>query len=819
MSRLSLWFDEVTMRRKLLICFSIPVILILLVSTLVHRNTQSMSENNQWVVHTQLAISRAQELLKLIVDMETGQRGFLITGEEVFLEPYDAANEVWSAKLMTLSQQVSDNPPQVERLIKIHGLYGQWMKYAGEKEIAQRRLVTQGLSPMSSVTSLIQAQTGKQLIDSIRREIKTFIDVEKRLIDIRIARSEASANSTTVVLFVGSFLAVFISVLVSIWSSSRITQRLQNLVDASKSIAEGEFHAGVETLEKPAPSRQRDEVSELSLSFRNMSNDLNDKSLEMIEYTKKLKEETDKAQSATKAKGEFLSTMSHEIRTPLNGVLGLAQIIHNEANDESVKNHSQMILDSGQHLLTILNDILDFTKIEESKIELEQIEFSFCQVLQPVINTIQPLADEKQIEIDVINELQSNLNLIGDSARLRQILLNLLGNAVKFTEEGIVTVRISFDEEISLLTMSVADTGIGIPEHRQANIFNSFEQADNSTTRKFGGTGLGLAIVKKLVDLMGGGITVNSKINEGTLFILHLPMSWALSETIQPPSEESEELNDSIGELNILIAEDNHVNAIVAKSFCEQLGHHVDIAADGLIATQMVQAADYDLIIMDNHMPNMNGVEATAYIRETLKLDTVIFAYTADVFREAHDNLINAGVDHVLTKPMQNDSFEDALERFSSKLIKSHQLSNSNVADFQLHREPLERLKLTEEELSHSAIFNTLKHNIESRNSLIKVMNSEFSEAVDTILSSYSNEDSEPLHRALHSLKGMSKSLDLPILASLALALEQEVREDKLPSSQSMQKLINRLQVNMHQGERLLESAERQAEVLSYRSE
>ncbi|EOV0116198.1 ATP-binding protein [Vibrio parahaemolyticus] len=515
-----------------------------------------------------------------------------------------------------------------------------------------------------------------------------------------------------------------------------------------------------------------------------------------------LEAETDKAERAAKAKSSFLAAMSHELRTPMNGVLGISQLIAEETKEPVTKEHIKVILDSGQHLMTILNDILDFSKVEENKLELEEAPFHLEQVLTPVCSAIQPLIDEKSIELIVENDVPNNTEFTGDCARLRQILFNLAGNAVKFTNEGHVLIRTELNGEDKQLLSIVSDTGIGIAPDKQGRVFNSFEQADSSTTRRFGGTGLGLAIVKKLTELMGGVITLKSVEGVGTQFIVTLPIPWNESE--KPSPQHTPVQTRSTQNLRILLAEDNRVNALVAKGFCEKLGHTVDVAENGLVAVEKARDNDYDLILMDNHMPEMNGVEATRFIREKLRVKTLLFAYTADVFREAHDHFIAAGADHVLTKPLQRESFADALKQFSARLkVKQTEEVSPASNVLQLQRKPIENLRLTEEELSNSEMLASLK---EHPNELLDLLNSiitDFELAVDDLIENFMQSDFDSLKLTMHTTKGMALNLGLKILASQALELETQLKMDQVPAIEQLQMLINRLQVNIHQGHRL----------------
>lgn len=799
------WFDNISLQKKLLVSFFIPIALMLIVAFSVHENTRNIVKDNNWVVHTHKAIARAQELLSLTIDMETAQRGYLITGDPVFLEPYHLALDVWSPKIQTLATQVSDNPPQVERLSRIDSMHNTWLKESGEKEIMQRNLVNKGEAEMQSVVDLTQQQTGKQLIDQIRQEIAQFIEIEEQLIRIRGAKSERSTNQTSYVLMLGTLFSVFISLLVATWSSKRIKRRLYILLEATNQVAAGHLNQGAATLELGSNINTQDEIAHLKQSFQKMAANLISNNSEMRAKNQELIEERTKAEAAVKAKGEFLSTMSHEIRTPMNGVLGISQIIASQTQEPETKENINLILDSGHHLMTILNDILDFSKVEENKLELDVAPFNFVQVMQPVCSALKPLADEKGIRLLIENNIPTNIQLIGDCARLRQIMFNLGGNATKFTKEGHVAIQADINQPNNQLTLTVTDTGIGIPTEKHEQIFNSFEQADTSTTRKFGGTGLGLAIVKNLVNLMDGEITLTSAVGLGTRFQVTLPIAWQESKTsdvIAPVTNPEILTCDS---LNILLVEDNHINAIVAQGFCEKLGHHVDHSENGKLAIERLKTSQYDLILMDNHMPEMNGVETTHYIREKLKLNTLIFAYTADVFREAHDNFINAGVDHVLTKPLQQESFFDALQQFSDRLPKQATIEGSshNENIVELRRKPIETLRLTEEEISRSEIIHILKDDAEGFSLLIDSTIIEFEQSVDQLIEYYLAKELDPLCRTLHSIKGMSLNLGLDTLSKQALELEIQAKSQQLPDIERLQKLLNRLIVNIHQAQRM----------------
>lgn len=457
-----------------------------------------------------------------------------------------------------------------------------------------------------------------------------------------------------------SLFALLLTFLLARRLARRLAQPLSAMGQALERIQSGDYRPSL-------VERGNDELTDLARHINNLASALEQSGREQQQAIAELIQAREESEQANRAKSDFLAMMSHELRTPMNGVLGMLQLLETTSLNDEQSEYAALATESTEHLLKVINDILDFSRIERGALELEAIPFNLPELLQGSIQAFQHSAQQRGLHL--LMDAQPGLEQLevrGDPTRIRQILVNLIGNALKFTEEGHIRVETRWqllDDQVLWFSCAVHDSGIGIDTERLDHMFDAFQQADTSISRRYGGTGLGLPIARTLAERMGGTLRAESQLGAGSVFTLEIPLPFRpYSEPIQ--NGDSQTLGSGDGQ-PVLLVEDNPVNQTVIEAMLRSLGYQVSLVGDGQQAVQSCSQQDYAAILMDCRLPLMDGYEATRQIRKLERGRQVpIIALTANALQGDREACLQAGMNDYLAKPFKRADLQRILLRW-----------------------------------------------------------------------------------------------------------------------------------------------------------
>jgi len=586
----------------------------------------------RWVDHTDRVISQAHRCEALLVDQETAVRGFLISGAADFLAPYQGARSELEKEFTLLRGLVADNPDQSRRIDHLRTLCRKWEDYSD-------RLLRIS-SNAAQVRKLMLTREGLRRMREIRAVLADTVRAESELRDTRSAAMQRSSYSTLA-------------------SAAGLTI----LLGAVVGLVVGRELQGVAKTYSRALSNQERVTQKLETLNLQLDQRVQTRTAELTSANADLERAISAAEAATHAKSEFLANMSHEIRTPMNAIIGMADLLSETNLSSDQQEYVRIFKRSGETLLTLINDILDLSKIEAGHLEIEQAPFDLIDTVERAVEVMALRAHQKGIELACRIGPEVPPNVVGDAHRLRQILLNLLGNALKFTERGEVVLEVSrVPEEPDLLRFSVRDTGIGIPAEKLTSVFSSFTQVDSSITRRYGGTGLGLTIVHTLVELLGGQISVESEPGRGSRFAFTARLPAAEGQ----PRAGAARLAFPEGE-RVLVVDDNATNRLILREILTRWKLNATDVPDGQSALEELRRAaaartPYSLVLLDRRMPGVDGFEVAEEIRRQPELaGATLLMLTSDNRSADLARAREAGLIRCLLKPVKRSDLMDAL--------------------------------------------------------------------------------------------------------------------------------------------------------------
>ena len=723
--------------KKITFLYYIAVSLLLILFLMFYFNSQKVKSAGDRVDHTQEVLRQSDIILLDILNIETGARGYLISGNESFLEPFNSAKLVLSTHLKKMEFLIKDNPNQIKRVNILKQI-------ANDRFFLSQQMVNQyKLNSLYESEKIAFIEKGKVITDRLRKEVAAINKEEFDLLKIRKSTNEKTNKNSEIllVLLLSITLIIFIIVIIITRNQKIRNYEFEAITASQKSLSQYSLSLIEASLDPLITISPEGKITDMNEAFSRVTGksrsallntnffdyftepekaravyqevfkngfvtdypltikdgqftdvlfngsvykDNNGNTLGAVVVARDITEQkiiqkelvqskifaeeatlfaeealfnaekaTKIAEDSVKSKQQFLSNMSHEIRTPMNAIIGFTKVLLKTDLNAKQKQYLTAIKMSGDALIVLINDILDLAKVDAGKMSFEKMPFKLSLSISAMLHLFETKIKEKNLELIINYDKNIPEVLIGDPVRLHQIILNLVSNAVKFTTKGKITADVKLvnqnDDEVKI-SFAISDTGIGIKEDKIKSIFDNFQQATSGTSRLYGGTGLGLAIVKQLVDSQGGSVTVKSVLGEGSIFSFMLTFQKTTIETVL--DTEILELDQEIHNIKVLVVEDMELNQLLMRTLLDDFGFDCDITSNGKLALEKLQTKTYDIILMDLQMPEMNGFEATEYIRKEMKLKIPIMALTADVTTVDLAKCKAVGMNDYVSKPI-----------------------------------------------------------------------------------------------------------------------------------------------------------------------
>ena len=753
-------WQDYSIRAKGLIVLSAPLIAAIVSSLLFFIAKAKNDDAKNWVRHTFEVKEQAQRVVTYVLESETGMRGYLLTKDRSFLAAHDEALATLPVAVLRLQELTADNPHQQKRIRE------------SLRPLLQRRLAleTDAMLAFSSherdagLTETIRH--GGAAMHELRAAMDEFIGAEDLLLAERQRRALELDRLTSFAILGATVFGLCVGLGAMLLFARGIARRLIDIVRQTE----------VLQLEKPMgdPPSGDDEIGRLGRACHHASKLLSDRRDELIRAKTA-------AEASNAAKTDFLANVSHEVRTPLNGIIGLTSLALETKLTSTQRDYLDMVKHSADSLLTLINEILDLAKIEAGKMVLEERSFDLSDMVDKTIGPLCTRAESKGLLLRANMTPDVPRFITGDSLRLRQVLINLIDNAIKFTHEGSITLdlcsRTTSEGEYELQFV-IADTGIGIAKDKQKVIFESFSQADSSTTRNYGGTGLGLTICSDLVRLMGGRLLVESVEGHGSIFRFTIAVRDSEPLPASPSEESTADRSPPILSMRLLVVEDNPVNQSVACGILGKMGHRVTTAVNGCEAVALTQDRQFDAVLMDIQMPEMDGFTATARIREREQEHgsrTPIVAMTAHAGEGDRERCLSAGMDDYVSKPISREKLVDALNRVLHNDAETTSKTSVKAATGRFtYRDLLEKVEGDEE------LFDRVSHVFVTTTPLL----------LEQLSQQFGLHDFVAACRGAHTLRGSLANIGATEASRLAAKLE-ELARNKL--SQGVDDLLHEL--------------------------